>query len=385
MRFEYRLPDIGEGLESAEIVNWLVEAGQPVRRDQPLVVVETDKAAVDMPSPGDGVLVELGGGPGDVLRIGEVLAVLDLADADAPAPTAPAPAAPAAAAARPKAAPAIRRLATELGVDLHQVDGTGPGGRVQREDVLAAASPSPVEQEPPAPPVPEERGDERVALRGLRRQIAQRMAEAWRTIPHMTDLREVDATELVRARDALSATAPVTYLPLVVKVVATALRTHRSLNASIDLEAEEIILRGAVNIGIATAIDGGLVVPVIRDADTKSVFEIAAEAEALAEAARARRLTPAQLAGGTFTVNNIGAIGGTRAVPIIRHPEVCILAFGRITKRPVVVDDQIVIRWMMDLSTVADHRIVDGGDLSAFLATVSALLADPVRLLGELR
>jgi pyruvate/2-oxoglutarate dehydrogenase complex dihydrolipoamide acyltransferase (E2) component len=481
MSVEFRMPDVGEGIAEVELLEWHVEVGAEVREYDTLATIQTDKSIIEMPSPVTGRVVRLGGAPGDMLPVGDVLIVFDADDAGAadarpadsgpadsgpadsgpadsgPADSGPAEAVPAGTApteagspaARPKAAPAVRRLALDQGVDLALVRGTGPGGRITRQDVQLAAAgrtagdaatrpaaaqllpqaalrpevQGPVVQGPvvqavpaatrgPAGPGdssgarPGQRGgilaaeragpaardlpDEHVPLRGLRRQIAKKMTESWRAVPHITDWREADATQLIEARRAVSAHWPAavgthSYVPFFVKITAVALRRHPLLNASFDEAAQEYVLHRRINIGIATATPDGLLVPVVRDADAKTVVELAEEITELVALARERKATLEQLTGGTYTVNNFGAIGGQLGTPIIRTPEVGILGFGRISDRVVAVDGAPAVRPTIMLSSVGDHRLHDGDTLGAFTSAVVRLLEHPYALLGELR
>ena len=409
--YEFRLPDVGEGLSEAEVVTWLVGVGDEVVTDQPIVELQTDKALVEMPAPATGRVRRLGAEEGTVLRVGEVLVVIDdgaaaeahTADGDAPA---------ARRNGKPLATPATRRLARELGVDLAVVAGTGPGGRITDEDVQAAATPaSPAAAAAPtAPTAPVARptrapgpapvrspaattgsgpDEERVPLRGLRRRIAETMAQSWSEIPHITGFHEVDALALVDLRGRLQARAeragvPLTLTALLVKAAALALVDHPRVNSWLDSEAGEIVLKRRRHVGVAVSTPDGLIVPVIRDADAKSLLAIAREVDELGRAARARRVGLASLQGGTFTVTNHGPLGGWFGTPIIRSGEAGILGFGRIQDRPVAVDGELAIRPVLPLSFAADHRIVDGDLQIAFCLTVKELLQDPVQLLlGE--
>ena len=409
---EFRLPDIGEGLGEGEIVAWRVDVGDRVARDQVIAEVQTDKSVVELPSPAAGVVTELGGNPGDVLPVGAVLMVLTTeapAEAGAPAaepaepveaPVAERVEAPVAEAAhsagtarRVLASPATRKLALQLGVDLAGVRGSGPGGRVTKEDVeavAAAAAPEATAPEATAPeateaaPVTQPQDVEVVPLRGLRRRIAQTMTQSWRQIPHITDFRELDATELVRARSLLrDRLGPeLTYLPLFVAAAAAALRRHPALNASLDLEAETITYHRRCHVGIATATDDGLIVPVLHDADRKSLVEIGRELSTLAQAARSRTISPGQASGGTFTITNIGSYGAWLGTPIIRPPEAAIAGFGRIRDAVVPVGGVPAVRPVLPMVVAADHRLVDGDVLGGFAGDLAALLADPVLLLA---
>ncbi len=440
MSVEFRMPDIGEGIAEVELLEWHVEVGSQVREYDVLATIQTDKSIVEMSSPFTGTVVRLGAAPGDILPVGDVLVVLDTgtdtntgtgtdtnagADADDAAEmgTGAVPAAEQVTE-RPRAAPAVRRLAVELGVSLADVRGSGPSGRITHEDVRLAAAggadqagPRPGSAKRPGPAEDEDAGeaeaklavgqvpdlaarqgaattrhlpDEHVPLRGLRRQIAKNMAESWRTIPHITDWREADATQLIEARRALSAYVPavagaLTYVPFFVKITATALRHHPLLNASFDEEHQEYVLHRRINIGIATSVPDGLLVPVVRDADTKTVIELAEEIAELVGLARERKASREQLTGGTYTVNNFGAIGGHLGTPIIRPPEVGILGFGRISDRVVAVDGVPAVRSTIGLSSVGDHRLHDGDTLAAFTSAVVDLIERPYALLAELR
>lgn len=437
---EFRLPDVGEGLSEGEIVEWHVEPGSTVTRDQVLVDVETDKSIVELPSPVNGTVVRLGAAVGDVLEVGAVLVVLETDERSPvssrgapPAPAAPAPAAPAASAAadapepaarpapaptalpdppsaveeasgprrRVLASPATRKLALELGIDLSSVAGSGDGGRVTKDDVLAHSQAPAAPAQGPAPtPVADSDGtgaaaprtpapelvDEVVPLRGLRRQIAKSMTRSWTEVPHITEFREVDATGLVAARALLRPRmerdgVPFTYLPLLVKAVVATLRHHPKFNASVDMTAETISYHGRRNIGLATTTDAGLIVPVLKDADTRSLSDIARQIQLLADAARDRTVTTDQTSQGTFTITNFGTFGGWIATPIIRPPEAAIAGFGRIRDAVVAVDGQPVVRPTLPLSVSADHRLIDGNDMGSFLTMLIDYLTDPVLLL----
>ena len=401
--YRFNLPDIGEGLSEGEIVRWHAELGAPVTAHAVLVEVETDKAVVEIPAPVSGVVSEFGGNPGDIVPVGNLLAVIEtegeikaVAPKEASATPSPAPTTPSdAAPKRVLAAPATRKLAVELGVDLAAVAGSGPRGQITRADVEGAAQApaakpalaAPV-QAPAAPARPE--GEDRVvALRGLRRQVAKSMTEAWQNIPHVFDFRDVDASELVKARQSLQDEVAdggprITYLPLFVKAVVATLKRHPSFNATIDLAREEIIHRHRYNIGVATTTPDGLIVPVIHDADTKSVFELAAEIERLAEATRERKVSLADLGQGTFTISNFGSYGGVRGTPIIRPPEVAIAGFGRIHEAVVPVDGAPAVRRILPVVASFDHRVNDGAEIGAFISSLAGYLSQPLRLLGSL-
>jgi pyruvate/2-oxoglutarate dehydrogenase complex dihydrolipoamide acyltransferase (E2) component len=436
-KVEFLLPDVGEGLEEGEVVSWLVAPGDTVSRDQPLVEVQTDKAMVELPSPVAGQIVSLAFGPGDIVKVGQVLVVLEDgrgADTAPASPSAATPAAdtgapatpPAAEAAsigaapppaavpsgggssgRPKAPPAVRKLALERGVDLATITGSGPGGRILAADVEAAAAPAATR---PATGVPDhglsavknassaaagrlgwmEPG--RHPLRGVRRVTAETMTRSWSEIPHLTTLDEVDATGLLAARRGLAdAGIDATIGTLLVAAVARGLRRYPVVNASLELAGPgaspaggTIVVHPDCNIGLAVATADGLVVPVITQADRRPLADLAAEVRRLTTAARERRVDVADLRGGTFTISNWGAIGGRHATPLIRPPEVGIMGFGAIRPRPFVVDGEVKARPTLPWSLSADHRLIDGDVSTAFAEYVTGLLADPVALLAEL-
>jgi pyruvate dehydrogenase E2 component (dihydrolipoyllysine-residue acetyltransferase) len=420
---EFRLPDVGEGIATAEIVAWQVAEGDRVSEHQDLVEIQTDKATVVIPCPADGIVTRLCGAPGDTLDVGAVLAVIERdGAAPAAAPTngggqqAPRPSAP-------LAAPTTRRLARELGIVLEQVEGSGPHGRILREDVeraadAAEATAAPTGASPQGPSAgatpparasraaarlaapPARRPDapspgEVVPLRGVRRTIAHALTRAWLEVPRIVDYREVDATALVRARASLRGRAldrgdealakALTPTPFAVRAAVLAAKEHPYVNASIDLEGEEITLHAHYHVGIAAAGPDGLTVPVVHDADRRSLAELAHEIVVLSQAARERRLRPDQLAGPTLTVNNFGSLGTWMGTPIVRPPEVVNLGVGAIRDRVVAVDGAPVVRPIMVLSVAADHRVLDGDGLAAFVDDVAKLLEDPVLLFEDLR
>jgi pyruvate/2-oxoglutarate dehydrogenase complex dihydrolipoamide acyltransferase (E2) component len=418
MAVEFKLPDVGEGTDAAELVEWHVAVGDSVAEDQPLVDVQTDKAIVEIPCPVTGTVLSIAGEEGDRIAIGTVLAVFGDASEQAPAPpadtapqtngaaatTAPtiSPAGrgqestpgsdPAAAAGRPLASPAVRHLAREQGVDLRQVVGSGPGGRILREDLDAPAAPAAaLSVSPGAAAVPPPgrgaaaREDEVVPLRGTRRAIARNMVEAWQSIPHIIDFREADLTALIAARAGLRERgAELSMFALLAKIAATAAVRHPQVNASLDVEREEITVHGAVHLAVAIAAPGGLVTPVVRDADAKSAVAIGAEIVALAEAARNRRLTVGQLSGGTLTVNNYGALGSTFSTPIIPPGQVVNLGFGKLEERPKAVDGEIVAAPLQWVTCSGDHRVLDGEQVAAYVNEVVAMIEAPTLLLADL-
>jgi pyruvate dehydrogenase E2 component (dihydrolipoamide acetyltransferase) len=394
MTFEVKLPDIGEGVAEGEIVRWLVKAGEAVREDQPLVEVMTDKASVEIPSPRTGTIAGLHAEEGQVVPVGSVIVSIEVAGgapaaagapAHAPAAGTPAPAAPApaaAAGARVEATPAVRALAREMSVTLESVRGSGPGGRITADDVKAAAAGG------PAAPAASASGDARVPLRGLRRKIAEHMRRSLSTAAQFTFVAECDFTAVVEHRASLAARAQsagvkLTYLAYVFRALPGVLGRFPLLNASLDDATQEIVLHAAHHLGVATATEDGLTVPILKDAGGKGLFAIAREIDRLAKAAREHKLTLEELQGGTFTVTSTGAKGGVLATPILHHPQVAILGVHAVGKKPAVVDDRIVIRELGNLSLSMDHRVVDGAVGADFLYALIERLQSPGAWLSE--
>jgi pyruvate dehydrogenase E2 component (dihydrolipoamide acetyltransferase) len=391
MAYEFKLPDIGEGMAEGEIVRWLVKEGDSLSQDQPMVEVMTDKATVEIATPRAGRVLERRFKEGERCPVGEVLIVIgpeaetqpDVASsAKTPAPT---PGAEVAGAVL--ATPATRRLARELGVDLSRVRGTGPGGQITAADVRDAKVGSKADeafdnQPTPSVAVPPSAGDVRIPFRGVRRMIAEHMLLTQRQTAQFTYVEEVDCTELVELRDKAEARLAshgikLTYLPFFVKATVEALKKHPQLNATLDESAGEIVQRRDYHIGIAAQTPEGLMVPVIRHADRRSLLDLAREVDRLAVAAKNGRVSPRDLGGSTFTITSLGVLGGVVATPIVNYPEVAILAIHKIARRPVVVEDKIVIRDMMNLSMTVDHRLVDGYDAATFVAEMKASLETP--------
>ncbi len=421
MAKEFRLPDIGEGLVEVEITHWHIPVGGRVEADQPIVEVETDKAVTDMPSPFAGTVLHHGAAEGEALAVGEILFVVgepgetwspdaapspqpesddrpivgSIADADdvlAPRPAAhaaaPAPAQPARHDNGPVVGPLVRQLAADLGVDLQTVEGSGPAGRIKREDVLAAASAAP---DTPAAPAPvgdgRERapgvGDERRHLSKLRRTIASNIARSWAEIPHVTSFFEVEATRLLQAREALRARYDVRipFDALAIATVCPALREYPEFNSSLD--GDDLIVHHRQDVGVAVDTPDGIVVAVVRDAGSKGLLELATDVNRLAEGAQRRTLSSAELSGQTFTVSNIGAVaGGGHGTPIIPLGTTAILGVGRAVEKPVARDGRVEIAPVMPLSFSYDHRVADGGSGRRFMTMVVENLADPTLLLA---
>ncbi|HEV3030701.1 MAG TPA: dihydrolipoamide acetyltransferase family protein [Polyangia bacterium] len=432
MIYEFRLPDIGEGVVEGEVVRWLVREGDPLRMDQPMVEIMTDKATVEIPAPRAGRVGKRMFAEGQLCPVGKVLITIELAEgADAergekaaakvlpsalaagtgtrtaagPATSVAPPASrgttPLSPAARARAlgpalaTPATRKLARDLGVDLRGVFGTGPAARITSDDVrnhagggrgAAAATPPPIS-------IAREPGDVAIPFRGLRRRIAENMARSKHAAAHFLYVEEVDCTDLVALRAQVNArlakdppamgVRKLTFLPFIVKATAQALRAFPQLNAALDEAAGEIVQRKHVHMGLATATPAGLVVPVVRDANALSVADLAKEIDRLAEATRSGKATREDLSGSTFTITSLGQLGGVLAAPIINHPEVAILGVHKIAKRPAVRDDAIVIRDLMNLSISVDHRVVDGYDAARFVAAIKEALEAPAGLWPE--
>ncbi len=419
MSFEFRLPDIGEGVVEGEVVRWLVKVGETVREDQPMVEVMTDKATVEIPSPKAGRIVEINAPEGKLCQVGQVMVKIDVGGngsatkpLSAPAPSSAHAAAPSkievvtpglapSAGARVLATPATRKLARELNVDLATVGGTGDHGRVTKADVLARAqggqaapskSPSPTSAARPAPApiaVAAVAGDERIPFRGVRKKIAENMHRSKSTAAHFTYVEECDATELSAVRSRAKKRAEergikLSFLPFLIKAVVAGLKKYPIVNSTLDETTQEIVLRKQYHIGVAAATADGLIVPVLKDADRKSIFEIARELETLSEKTRTGKATRDDLTGSTFTISSLGALGGVLATPIINFPEVAVLGVHKMKQTPVVRDGQIVIRDIMNLSVSLDHRIVDGYEGALFLQHVIELLQDPTTMFLEM-
>lgn len=429
---EFKLPDLGEGMQEAEIRRWLIQPGDTLKLDQPMVEVETDKAVVEIPSPIAGRVSAIRVQEGTVAKLGEVLVIFDTPGAtSAPArPTVTTPAdSPAAAPEqasmqappngvtahqRVLAAPAVRKRAFELGIELANVQSSHPSGRVTMDDLQhyvehvqqeSAASP-PVASDRVSEPasaqtngarrsVPvssgkqQEAAEERQPLTGLRKRIAERMERSWRTIPHATAFDEIDGTELAALRQTLKPIAEqrgvrLTYMPLLVKLLLPALKEFPIFNASLDEEKREIVYKRVYHIGIATDSPEGLLVPVLRDADQLTVMQIAEQLEHLIAGAQKRSLALSEVSGSTFTLNNVGSFGGSSGTPIINYPETAILAVGRLQEKAIVQDGKIVARTMLPLALSFDHRVIDGALAGRFLSRFRSLVEQPQQLLLDM-
>jgi pyruvate dehydrogenase E2 component (dihydrolipoamide acetyltransferase) len=439
--YEFKLPDLGEGIHEGEILKWHVAPGGTIQEDEPLVDVETDKAALTIPSPRGGKIVSLAGKVGDTVLVGGVLAVIDdgtgvavappsaavEAPAVKPAPSAAAapapvarpagaPAAPAALWGRVIATPATRRLARELKIDIRQVPPTGPGGRVTHDDVTRFAA-EPGVPEPQTAEEHERRATAEIAatvadaiplldieplpdfaqwgpvetepLRSIRRKVARKMVTSMILVPHVAHMDDADVTlleEFRRREKERRSGKPgehLTLLSFVIKAVTAGLEATPAFNASLDPFKEQIIYKKYYNIGVAVDTGRGLVVPVIREADRKSILRISTEIEELSAKAREGTLSVEELRGGTFTITNVGPLGGTALIPTINYPEVAILGMGRVQEKPVVRNGEIVIRKILPLTLAFDHRIADGADAARFVSEMVRQLSDPNLLLLE--
>ena len=388
MAYEFKLPDIGEGMAEGEIVRWLVKEGDMLAQDQPMVEVMTDKATVEIATPHAGRVLERRFKEGERCPVGKVLIVIEvLVEADkTPAIGLAKTPGPEGASGGVLATPATRRLAREMGVDVSKVQGSGPGGQITIADVRSAKVGPGVDKEvdnqlTPGPNTPSS-GDVRIPFRGVRRMIAEHMVLTQRQVAQFTYVEEIDCTELVELRDKAERRLAghgikLTYLTFFVKAAVEALKKHPQLNATLDEPAGEIVQRREYHIGIAAQTPEGLMVPVIRHADRRALLDLAREVDRLGVAAKNGRVSPRDLGGSTFTITSLGTLGGIVATPIVNYPEVAILAIHKIAKRPVVVDDKIVIRDMMNLSLSVDHRLVDGYDAATFVAEMKASLETP--------
>jgi len=425
MPFEFKLPDLGEGIHEAQVLAWKVRPGQEVAAFQPLCEVESAKAAVELTAPVAGRVLETRFAEGAVAQRGDVLVVIDT-DGDGEwfgivgsAPAArPKPAEQGALTNRVRAAPFVRKLARERGVPLEDIAGSGPHGRVRIADVerhaptaavdtrtpsleveahtpsaAAEARGAQTEVEAPIPrPAVEEQRPGAIPLVGLRKSIADHMLQAWRNAPQVTSMDLFDVTELVKARELLLATASaegarLTYLPFFMKAAVEALKAVPEANASVDNQQQAIVLKQDLHIGVATAVPGGLVVPVVRHADRLTLLELAKEIERLVSAARERRSTPSELSGSTFTITSFGGLPGSPlfATPILNYPEVAILGLGRIDLQPRVVDGQVVPRQCIGVSFTFDHRVLDGEGAGRFMSVLKRCVEQPLELLARLR
>ncbi|AZE95388.1 Dihydrolipoamide acyltransferase component of branched-chain alpha-keto acid dehydrogenase complex [Pseudomonas orientalis] len=413
-----KMPDIGEGIAEVELSQWHVKVGDLVVEDQVLADVMTDKAMVDIPSPVHGKVISLGGEPGEVMAVGSILISIEVEGAgnakDAPAVAAPvektAPVieskpepvqskpVPAAAKVqapvareaneRPLASPAVRKHALDAGIPLRLVQGSGPAGRILHEDLEAYLQQGARVPSTAANPYAERTDEHQIPVIGMRRKIAQRMQDATRRAAHFSYVEEIDVTALDELRVHLNekhgaARGKLTLLPFIVRAMVVALRDFPQINARYDDEAQVITRLGAVHVGVATQSDVGLMVPVVRHAEARSLWGTAEEITRLATAARNGKASRDELSGSTITLTSLGALGGIVSTPVLNLPEVAIVGVNRIVERPMVIKGQIVVRKMMNLSSSFDHRVVDGMDAAQFIQAVRGLLEQPASLFLE--
>ncbi|MGF6090151.1 dihydrolipoamide acetyltransferase family protein [Pseudomonas sp. 18173] len=418
-----KMPDIGEGIAEVELSVWHVKVGDMVVEDQVLADVMTDKAMVDIPSPVHGKVIALGGQPGEVMAVGSVLISIEVEGAGnvkesaQPAPVKEAPVAapkvdavteskPVAAAApkaavcqgpmvareadeRPLASPAVRKHALDLGIQLRLVRGSGPAGRILHDDLEAYLAQGQSNASTPAAAAYAQRTDEQqIPVIGMRRKIAQRMQDATQRAAHFSYVEEIDVTAVEELRAHLNekhgaTRGKLTLLPFLLRAMVVALRDFPQMNARYDDEAQVITRLGAVHVGVATQSDVGLMVPVVRHAEARSLWDSAAEIARLATAARNGKASRDELSGSTITLTSLGALGGIVSTPVLNLPEVAIVGVNKIVERPMVIKGQIVIRKMMNLSSSFDHRVVDGMDAALFIQAIRGLLEQPATLFVE--
>lgn len=424
MAYEYKLPEVGEGIHEGEIVKWFVKAGDEVKEDDILLEVQNDKSVVELPSPVDGKVIEVKVEEGTVSVVGDVILTIDDGSGDAEpakeeakeeapkeeakeekseAPSKEAQSEDASDDSRVIAMPSVRKYAREKDVKIQAVSGSGKNGRVVKEDIdayLSGDQPSAENQteakeekttssaSTSAPAASSEELEERVPLKGIRKAIAKAMVNSKHTAPHVTHLDEIEVTNLVAHRkqykeQAAEQGTKLTYLPYVVKALTSAIKKYPALNASIDDEAQEIVYKKYFNIGIAADTEQGLVVPVVKNADRKSIYELADDINDLAVKARDGKLSGAEMKGGSITISNLGSARGQWFTPVINHPEVAILGIGRIEDKAVVKNGEIVVATMLALSFSYDHRLIDGVTAQNAVNHVKRLLNDPQLLLME--
>ena len=426
MRYIFNFPDIGEGLEEGTILEWYVSKGQSVNTGDPLVKMETDKVVADIPSPRTGTIIKLFGEVGEIVKVGNPLAeieiegalkeeaqaevtkefapepeekaetvvgTMEMASASAVLPASsegtskpPSPAESEKPHRKALATPVARAMAKELNLDINEITGSGPSGRVTKADI---ENHQPAKKTASATISIQETDEVTYEpLTQIRKTIAKNMLHSKHNAAHMSVFEEVEISDLMRIREKYKKQyairgAKLTYLPFIIKATVNALQQHRQLNSQIDMENDRMIFNNRYNIALAVDTPAGLVVPVIKDADRLSIFEIAQRIEEISEKARKRELTLDDMKGGTFTITNFGSIGGIFATPVINYPQAAILGVGRILKTPVVKNDELAVGNVMALSLSVDHRIVDGGEVTRFINKIVEYLADPVALLME--
>lgn len=422
MVFEFKFPDVGEGITEGDLVKWLVKEGDRIEQDKPIAKIETDKAVVEIPSPKAGTILKLHHKEGDVVKVGETLVTIGEAEektveepekptkqdktkkkkdtgsvvGDLGSTVEEIPAPPTNPESTPEnahvlATPAVRRLARDMHIDLSKIKGSGKDSRITEEDVRRYAKAG-GREESKAVNV-SKRYDiyghvERIPFKGIRKATAKNMVQSAYTAPHVVHMDNADVTDLwdLRAKEKEAAAKKkthLTFLPFIIKACIAAFKDHPYLNATLDDEHEEILLKKYYNIGVAVDSEGGLLVPVVKNAQDKSILEIAKEIEKLSEKVRSREIALEDMKGGTFTITNIGSLGGVYATPIINYPEVAILATGAIRESPVVKNSKVVVRKILPLSLAFDHRVLDGAEAARFMNDLIKYLEDPQLLLIE--
>lgn len=422
--FEFKFADIGEGIHEGKILKWMVKVGDKVKDGDSLFLVETDKVNAEIPSPAKGEIAELMAQEGDIIHVGQVVVKIDDGSSEAKPHKEPVNEGEEQTAGvvgeilvssqiiedskenlqrndsdgvnKVLATPVARGLAKDLGIDINTIKGTGPAGRVMKEDIYKAKEDlagGPSVNKKPSSPMAQgdvkskvEGREERVPLTMLRKTIARNMVLSKTTIPHAAAMDEIDVSDLVIFRKEAKETAAVegvklTYMPFIIKALTLTLKEYPVFNGSYDQEKEEMILKKYYNIGIATDTAEGLMVPVVKDTDKKGIFQIAKDVASLSEGARNKTLTLEDLQGGTFSITNYGAVGAGSGIPVIKHPEVAILGIGKITKKPVVMDGEITIRDIMAITLCIDHRVIDGGDAGRFMNRFKEYLSNPMLLI----
>lgn len=428
MKYMFKFPDIGEGLEEGKIIEWYVEKGQSILSGDPLVKMETDKVVTDIPSPKSGIISQRFGGIGETVKVGSALVEIDMPGVEGAAAQAEAQqeikapsaevveekgfgvvgtievagdgaylpssgegmeAAVTAIEEKPRkvlATPVARAMAKERGIDINEVTGTGPANRVTIKDI-ENYKPGSTSAKPVSANITSEMRTEAVPLSMIRKTIAKNMLRSKQNAAHMSVMDEVEVSALVKARIMLKARLEkdgirLSYLPFVIKAISIALKHYPILNAELDLEAEKIIYKHYINMGIAVDTDDGLVVPVIKDADKKSLVQLAKELNEISAKAQERKLTMQDLKDGTFSITSYGSIGGYFAVPVINYPQVAIFGIGKLVEKPVVKDGAVVVGKILPISMSVDHRIVDGGVVARFLNEVLEYLKEPLLMLA---
>ena len=384
MVYNFKLADIGEGIVEGEISKWFVKKGDIVKENQPLVEVITEKVTVELPSPVNGKIIEIGPDSGKIVKVGETVVIIDDGSKTETNQEIQVP--------EIKnqiknelrknnknkkliATPAVKRLAKELGINLIKVIGTGENGKIIEKDVKRFSK------------LQDSNNEERISIKGTRKTIAERLSKSSHRVVQAWIMEEIDMNRVselkTKLKDHRNKEIKLTYMPFIIKAVIESLKTNPKINASLDEETNDIVIKRDFNIGIATDTERGLVVPVIRKAQEKNIFELAKEINELVSLAKNNKLNIEDLQGGTFTVTNIGSIGGISSIPIVNHPEVAILAVNKIMKKVVLWENEIIARDRVYLSLSFDHRVLDGADIARFLNSIKDYLQDPDRLIQQ--